>query len=97
MSRKASKEFIANMKMFRVEQIKQALVDEKALVADGFEDALIGHTQGPNLVAVYDYDMCVHVLMERDGMTCEEAVEYMDFNVTGSYVGEKTPIFISLV
>lgn len=97
MSRTASKEFIANMKMFRVEQIKQALVDEKALVADGFEDALIGHTQGPNLVAVYDYDMCVHVLMERDGMTCEEAVEYMDFNVTGSYVGEKTPIFISLV
>ena len=97
MSRKASKEFIANMKMFRVEQIKQALVDEEALVADGFEDALIGHTQGPNLVAVYDYDMCVHVLMERDGMTCEEAVEYMDFNVTGSYVGEKTPIFISLV
>lgn len=97
MSRKASKEFIANMKMFRVEQIKQALVDEEALLADGFEDALIGHTQGPNLVAVYDYDMCVHVLMERDNMTCEEAVEYMDYNVTGSYVGEKTPIFISLV
>ena len=50
-----------------------------------------------NVVAVYDYDMCVHVLMERDGMTCEEAIEFMDFNVTGSYVGEKTPIFISLI
>jgi hypothetical protein len=46
---------------------------------------------------VYDFDMCVHILMERDGMTCEEAVEFMDYNVTGSYVGEKTPIFISLV
>ena len=96
MSRKASKEFIANMKMFRVEQIMQALVDEEALLADGFEEALLGHTQGLNVVAVYDYDMCVHILMERDGMTCEDAVEFMDYNVTGSYVGEKTPIFISL-
>ena len=95
MSSKASKEFIANMKMFRIEQIMFALSEEEALLADGFEEALLGHTQGSNIVAVYDYDMCVHILMERDGMTCEEAVEFMDFNVTNSYVGEKTPIFIS--
>lgn len=95
MSSKASKEFIANMKMFRIEQIMFVLAEEEALLADGFEEALLGHTQGSNIVAVYDYDMCVHILMERDGMTCEEAVEFMDFNVTSAYVGEKTPIFIS--
>ena len=36
MNRKPSKEFVANMKMFRLEQIMQALVDEEALLADGF-------------------------------------------------------------
>jgi len=97
MNRKPSKEFAANMRMFRHEQIMQALVEEEALLADGFEQALLGHTQGPNIVAVYEYDLCVHILMDRDGMTCEEAIEYMDFNVTGSYVGKKTPIFISLM
>jgi hypothetical protein len=28
-----------------------------------------------------------------DGMSYTDAVEYMSFNVLGSYVGEKTPIF----
>jgi hypothetical protein len=32
--------------------------------------------------------------MTRDGMTADEAIEYMDFNVTGAYVGEHTPEFI---
>ena len=31
--------------------------------------------------------------MERDGMSDEEAVEYFEFNVTGAWVGENTPIF----
>jgi len=97
MTSKASKEFAANMRLFRVEQIMQTLVDAEALVADGFENALIGHTQGSNVVAVYDYDKCVQVLMERDEMSCEDAVEFMEFNVVGSYVGEKTPLFISQI
>ena len=48
------------------------------------------------MVAVYDYDVCVQILMERDSMTIEDAVEWMEYNVVGSYVGDKTPVFISL-
>ena len=70
-----------------------ALEENECLLADGFEDALIGITEGMNSVAVYDYDSCVHILTQQD-MSYEEAVEYMDFNVTGSYVGEKTPVFV---
>lgn len=70
------------------------LAEEEALLADGFDDALIGYLNGPNLVAVYDYTMCVHILME-DNMTYEEALEYMEYNVVNTYVGEKTPIFIT--
>ena len=32
--------------------------------------------------------------MERDGMTREEAIEWMEFNVVGAWVGETTPIFV---
>ena len=33
--------------------------------------------------------------MERDGMTRDDAEEFFQFNTVGSWVGEKTPIFIS--
>jgi hypothetical protein len=39
---------------------------------------------------------CIDILMKRDDMTEEEAVEYFEFNVTGSYVGENTPVFVEL-
>jgi len=67
------------------------------LLADGLEDAFIGVSCGfgPNK-ALYDWEKCVKVFMERDGMSYEEAVEWMDFNVTGAYVGEQTPEFILL-
>jgi hypothetical protein len=32
--------------------------------------------------------------MQRDGMDLEDAVEHMDFNVTGAWVGEQTPMFL---
>lgn len=65
------------------------------LKADGFEDALIGiGTQFNKTLAVYDWDKCVEILMKRDEMSYEDAVTHMDFNVTGAYVGEETPVFI---
>lgn len=78
----------------RLEYLMEVLEEEEALVAKEFEDALIGYTNGANLVAVYDYDVCVHILME-DNMTYEQAIEYMEYSVVGGYVGEKTPIFIT--
>jgi hypothetical protein len=76
------------------------MLDEEALegllTADGFDDALIGIGERINLdsVAVYDVDKCIDILMSRDGMSREEAVEFFDFNVKGSWVGEKTPIWV---
>jgi len=32
--------------------------------------------------------------LQASGMTYEEAVEYHEFNQAGSYVGERTPVFI---
>ena len=65
------------------------------LMADGFEEALVGFgTRFNSPVTVYDLNKCLDILVERDGMSYDEAQEYMEFNVLGAYVGEETPIFI---
>tara|TARA_R110000744_G_scaffold95919_3_gene185273 strand:- start:416 stop:742 length:327 start_codon:yes stop_codon:yes gene_type:complete len=67
-----------------------------ALKADGFDDALIGvgNQTGSVDCLVYDRQKCIKVLVDRDGMTYEEAVEFFEFNVACAYVGKGTPIFI---
>jgi len=80
------------------EEIKETLAEcnPDALLADGFDDALIGIAQrcGQPVLAVYDIDKCVDVLMKRDAMTYEEAREYLEFNSIGAWVGEHTPIWL---
>jgi hypothetical protein len=65
---------------------------------DGLEDAIIGFAwpwqNQKQKVAVYDYEKILAIFMERDGMTSEEAAEFIDFNVDGAYLGEQTPIII---
>tara|TARA_B100000579_G_C22661132_1_gene771026 strand:- start:598 stop:852 length:255 start_codon:yes stop_codon:yes gene_type:complete len=69
-------------------------VNPKAMKADGFDDAILGMSTriGDDNLIAYDYDKCIEILQKE--MSYEEAVEYMEFNVVGSYVGEGTPIFI---
>ena len=69
---------------------------EDLLLADGFDGAILGVCRrcGSDDVVAYSYNKCVKILMERDGMKYIDAVEYMEFNVVGSYVGSTTPVFI---
>tara|TARA_R100001530_G_scaffold28345_1_gene22416 strand:+ start:439 stop:693 length:255 start_codon:yes stop_codon:yes gene_type:complete len=73
-------------------------INPEALLADGFEDAYIGVCEVFNRppLAAYDRDRCIEILMERDEMDRDEAEEYFNFNVSGSWVGENTPVYISL-
>ena len=66
------------------------------LKADGFDKAFLGVAQrfGQEDIIAYDKDECIAILCRRDGMTYEEALEFFNNNVIGSWVGEKTPIFI---
>mgnify|MGYP003628529238 FL=1 len=68
----------------------------EALMADGFGSALVGFGRiGPSkTVAVYAYEKCIEILMNRDGMDPEEATEYFDYNVQGAWVGENGPVFL---
>ena len=66
------------------------------LTADGFDDAIIGlcRVKGRPDIVAYDYEKCVGVLTERDGMSREEAEEFLEYNTLGTYVGERTPAFV---
>jgi hypothetical protein len=65
------------------------------LFADGFEGALLGIGRQFSLdIAVYDYSKCISILMEKQGFSYEDAVEWMEYNVVGAYVGKTTPIFL---
>lgn len=79
--------------------IKEHLAEANpdALLADGLEDAIVGYTINTHIphVAVYDAAKCVEVLMKRDGMTHEEAQEYLEFNTYCCYVGPNGPIYIN--
>ncbi len=69
----------------------------KALKADGFDSAVIGWAMNPSNkkdVLVYDKDKIIEILMARDDMTHELAMDYFGYNILGSYVGEGTPIFL---
>jgi len=70
--------------------------DPDVLLADGLDDAFIGVTENTHTSpkAVYDLDKCVEVLMRRDGMTRDDAEEFLAFNTTCCYVGDRTPIYV---
>jgi len=80
--------------------VTEQLLEEnpEALFVDGFEDAFIGICRrfGQPSLAMYSRERCIAVLMQRDGMEYDEADEFFEFNVIGAYVGEHTPVFVTL-
>jgi hypothetical protein len=68
------------------------------LKIDGHDDAILGPAciwRGSSRVdvLVYDAELIRENLM-RDGMTSEDAREFIEFNIEGAYVGEDTPVLV---
>jgi len=69
------------------------------LIADGFDEAVIGVvsvSSQPDRIC-YDYKKCCEILMEREGWSSEEAEEWTQYNVVCAYVGEGTPAYLYLM
>lgn len=67
----------------------------EALMADGLEDAVVGIARRAGMeVLAYSYEKCLEVLHRDQGMPHEVAVEWMEFNVVGAYMGDDAPVFI---
>jgi hypothetical protein len=77
-----------------IEEIED--INPEALLCDGFDEAIIGMAERINLgpVVAYDVDKMIDIMVERDGMTYEEAIEYFDYNILGAWMGENTPVYI---
>jgi len=64
--------------------------DETFLIADGFDQAVIG-VDTHSMRLIYSVSKCIEILEED--MSTEDAIEHFDYNVSGAYVGEQTPIW----
>lgn len=73
-----------------IDEILEHYEEETFLKADGFDDAIIG-LDSDQMRLIYSVSKCIEILMKD--MSREDATEYFYFNVSGSYMGEKTPIW----
>lgn len=64
--------------------------EEEILLADGLDEAIIGIDE-TSMRLIYSKSKCIEILC-RD-MSEEDAHEHFSFNISGAYVGEKTPIW----
>lgn len=70
----------------------------EAMIMPGYDDCILGTALqfGKPIVIAYDKDKVISRLMEKDNMTHDDAYDWFEYNMLGSYVGEGTPVFIML-
>ena len=70
-----------------------------ALIADGFDKAIMGIVErsGMNPVVLYNKNKCINIMIKRDGMTEEEAIEFYYYNIVGAHMGDYTPCFAEVL
>jgi len=75
-----------------------AAFNEDMLFMDDYDHCLIGVASryGMPNVAAYNLDKVIATLMHQ-GMSRDQACEFFAFNQLGSWVGEFTPIFVTLL
>ena len=76
----------------------EELLSEDALVLEPrstFDRAIVGVAkQGPkDFVVCYSIEKVVRALI-ADGMPEDEAIEHFEFNVSGGWLGDGTPMFL---
>lgn len=78
------------------EEMMEILNDSESLIADGFDDCIIGIAErcSKQPLCVYDREKVIDELID-DGMSEEEAIEYFNYNIVGAWVGEGTPLFLT--
>lgn len=77
---------------------REQLAEENpdAVLWDGYDVAILGTGVQANKppVVVYSESRIIEILMTRDKMTEDEAIEFIDHNITGSMLGEHSPMLL---
>ena len=74
-----------------LETITETYPDAEILIADGFDQAVIG-IEEKTMRVVYSVHKCLYILI-AEGMPEEDAIEHFYFNVIDGFIGDKKPIF----
>lgn len=74
-----------------IDRIMEWFPEQEIVLADGFDKAIIGVSNN-DMRVIYSKSLCIDILMSQ-GMDEDEALEYFEYNVSGAYVGERTPIW----
>lgn len=74
-------------------EILERYSDGEILLADGFDEAIIG-IEPNSLRLIYSIPKSINILINDEELTEEEAYEHFYYNVSGSYVGEQSPIWV---
>ena len=73
---------------------------EGVIYLEEFNSAFIGFTDskdGDRLSAVYDRDKCIDILINNnEDSSPGDAVDWFAFNVEGQYLGDQSPVFLTL-
>lgn len=80
--------------------LREQLADESPeillLDEEKFDEAIVGIVYSKNVpVAVYDSYKIIEILNKE--MSYQEAAEYYSYNIEGSYVGDQTPLYITML
>ena len=78
--------------MNKLETIIEIACDSEFLKADGLDEAVIGYDDKSDRL-IYSMTKVIDILMTIDDMTEEDALDHYYYNIHGSYVGDKTPIW----
>ena len=80
------------------EELADFYIDVDLLFLDEIEydAAIIGVCEqyGCELKVAYNANRIITILMNMDNLSYDDAVGYFENNIIGSYVGEKTPVFV---
>lgn len=62
-------------------------------------EAIIGYVERFDMapLILLDREKCIDILMRDSDMSYEDVIEYFEFNTIGSWVGEGTPFFATLI
>jgi hypothetical protein len=75
-----------------LEKILSAYEETEFLKADGFDSAIIGVDARTERL-IYSTKKVIEILTKEQGMTHDDALDHFYYNIEGSYMGDKTPIW----
>ena len=70
--------------------------NDHIILVDGFEQAFLGITANNPIQDIYDYWICLHILIQREGLDFDDAIDSLDEFIEQD-LGNHTPRYIKVV